>query len=144
MINLLALTASPAPSGSAPLTFQGALEAASKGISWFFDNLSPAFAWFIPALAVCIGFFVYYWLCLLPRPHSLEWIAMAEEMFPDNIFTRVDVMYSVLGHVWEQQNFKESIRRANAYLEAVADYRAGRYNPVDLLTSAVTHTSTKI
>ncbi len=79
MINLLALTASPAPSGSAPLTFQGALEAASKGISWFFDNLSPAFAWFIPALAVCIGFFVYYWLCLLPRPHSLEWIAMAEE-----------------------------------------------------------------
>lgn len=79
----------------------------------------------------------------LKLPERDEWIAMAEEMFPDNIFTRVDVMYSVLGHVWEQQNFKESIRRANAYLEAVADYRAGRYNPVDLLTSAVTHTSTK-
>ncbi len=77
MINLLALTA--APSESVPLTLQGVLDAASYGISWFFGNLSPAFAWCIPALAVCIGFFVYYWLCLRPRPHSLEWIAMAEE-----------------------------------------------------------------
>ena len=77
MINLLALTA--APSENVPLTLQGVLDAASYGISWFFGNLSPAFAWCIPALAVCVGFFVYYWLCLRPRPHSLEWIAMAEE-----------------------------------------------------------------
>lgn len=79
MINLLALTASAAPEGSAPLTLQEAWDAVVYGVSWFFGNLSPAFGWFIPALAVCIAFFVYYWVCLRPRPHSLEWIAMAEE-----------------------------------------------------------------
>ena len=81
MINVLALTASAAPEESAPLTLQGAWDAVVKGVSWFFTNLSPAFVWFIPALAVCVAFFVYYWLCLRPRPHSLEWIAMAEERF---------------------------------------------------------------
>ncbi len=79
MINCLALTASAAPEESAALTLQGAWDAVVKGVSWFFGHLSPAFAWFIPAVAVCVGFFVYYWLCLRPRPHSLEWIAMAEE-----------------------------------------------------------------
>lgn len=79
MINALALAASSAPEESAPLTFQGAWDAVVSGLSWFFNNLSPAFAWSIPALAVCIAFFVYYWLCLRPRPRSLEWIAMAEE-----------------------------------------------------------------
>lgn len=79
MINALALAVSSAPEESAPLTFQGAWDAVVSGLSWFFGNLSPAFAWFIPALAVCVAFFVYYWLCLRPRPHSLEWIAMAEE-----------------------------------------------------------------
>ena len=74
MIQALSLTA--APEASARPTLQ---EAAVKGISWFFTNLSPAFAWCIPALAVCVAFFVYYWLCLRPRPHSLEWISMAEE-----------------------------------------------------------------
>ena len=76
MMTALALTAPPE---SAPMTLRGVLEAAADGVYWFFTNLSPAFAWCIPALAVCIGFFVYYWLCLRPRPHSLEWIAMAEE-----------------------------------------------------------------
>ncbi|MCI8762789.1 MAG: hypothetical protein HFF28_08160, partial [Oscillospiraceae bacterium] len=76
MMTALALTAPPE---SAPTTLRGVLEAAADGVYWFFTNLSPAFAWCIPALAVCIGFFVYYWLCLRPRPHSLEWIAMAEE-----------------------------------------------------------------
>ncbi len=76
MMTVLALTAPPE---GAPMTLRGVLEAAADGVYWFFTNLSPAFAWCIPALAVCIGFFVYYWLCLRPRPHSLEWIAMAEE-----------------------------------------------------------------
>ncbi len=79
MMNILSLTASPAPEESAKLTLQGVWEAASKGISWFFGNLSPAFAWALLGIALCAAFFVYYWLCLRPRPHSLEWIAMAEE-----------------------------------------------------------------
>ncbi|MBD5098894.1 MAG: phospholipid carrier-dependent glycosyltransferase [Clostridiales bacterium] len=79
MINLLALTASASPGESAPLTLQGAWDAVVYGVSWFFGNLSPAFAWFILGIAVCVSFFVYYWWCLRPRPRSLEWIAMSEE-----------------------------------------------------------------
>ena len=57
----------------------GAWDAVVKGVAWFFTNLSPAFAWAVLGMLLCGGMFVYYWLCLRPRPHSLEWIAMAEE-----------------------------------------------------------------
>ena len=77
---LLALTASPAPDG-APLTVRGAFAAAKEGLAWFFSNLSPAFVWALFGLLICIAFFAYYWWCLCPRPHSLEWIAMAEERY---------------------------------------------------------------
>ena len=73
MIKLLSLTASPSP-GPEPLTW----EKVREGVSWFFTNLSPAFVWALLGLLICIAFFVYYWWCLRPRPHSLEWIAMAE------------------------------------------------------------------
>ena len=81
MTQLLALAAqpSPGPSGEARLTVGEAWDAVVYGVSWFFGNLSPAFAWAILGIAVCAAFFVYYWYCLLPRPHSLEWIAMSEE-----------------------------------------------------------------
>ena len=53
-------------------------EQVAYSLSWFFTSLSPA-ALFVPlALAVCVGFFIYYLHCLRPRPHSLEWIAMSE------------------------------------------------------------------
>lgn len=77
MINLLSLTA--APEESAPLTLQGIWDAVVSGVGWFFKNLSPAFAWALLGLTACAAFFVYYWWCLRPRPHSLEWIAMEEE-----------------------------------------------------------------
>ena len=89
MINILPLaaSASPAPEESAPLTLQGAWEAAVSGVTWFFTNLSPAFTWAILGVTLCISFFVYYWLCLRPRSRSLEWIAMAEEKGRPRRFT---------------------------------------------------------
>ena len=81
MIRLLALaaSASPAPEENATLTFQEMWDTVVYGVTWFFTNLSPAFVWAVFGLAVCGAFFGYYWFCLRPRPHSLEWIAMAEE-----------------------------------------------------------------
>ncbi len=49
------------------------------GLTWFFTNLSPAAIWAVLGIAVCVAFFVYYWWCLRPRSHSLEWVSMAEE-----------------------------------------------------------------
>ena len=77
MNNQLALTA--APEESAPLTLQGAWNAVVDGVTWFFKNLSPAFGWALLGIGACAAFFAYYWLCLRPRPRSLEWIAMREK-----------------------------------------------------------------
>jgi len=49
------------------------------GLTWFFSNLDPAVIWAVLALILCVAFFIYYWRCLRPRPHSLEWISMAEQ-----------------------------------------------------------------
>ena len=57
----------------------GIWEQIADGFTWFFGNLSPAFGWAMLAVAICAAFFVYYWLCLRPKPNSLEWIAMAEK-----------------------------------------------------------------
>ena len=76
MIRSIALTAS---AESTSLTLGAVWDQAANGVSWFFDNLSPAFVWAVFGLLICGVFFGYYWLCLRPRPHSLEWIAMAEE-----------------------------------------------------------------
>ncbi len=79
MIQSLALAASPAPSEGVPLTAGEIWDKAVYGVTWFFTNLSPAVIWAVLGIGICAAFFAYYWACLRPRPHSLEWIAMAEE-----------------------------------------------------------------
>lgn len=54
-------------------------DAVVYGVTWFFGNMAPAGIWALAGLAVVLAFFIYYWHCLKPRPHSLEWIAMAEK-----------------------------------------------------------------
>jgi len=48
------------------------------GLNSFFASISPAFIFLPVVLVICVAFFIYYWHCLRPRPHSLEWIAMSE------------------------------------------------------------------
>lgn len=78
MNGLLHAMLSAAPSGEAVEDTAAVWENIAYGLSWFFGNLSPAAVWAVVTLAICLGFFIYYWRCLKPRPHSLEWIAMAE------------------------------------------------------------------
>ncbi len=77
----------------------------ADGLTWFFTNVSPAAAWAVLGVAVCVGFFVYYWWCLKPRPHSLEWVSMAEKdagprrmtlTLPRHKLTRRDILPIVL------------------------------------------------
>ncbi len=70
---------SPTPSSGQGLSVNQVWERVTDGLSWFFGNLRPAFIWAVVGLAICLAFFVYYWLCLRPRRNSLEWIAMEEE-----------------------------------------------------------------
>ena len=56
----LHLAASPAPEGSAPPTLREIWDAAAYGVTWFFTNLSPAFAWAVIGIALCAAFFVLH------------------------------------------------------------------------------------
>lgn len=80
-MDILALTAS---SGG---TINSFFDQAASGLSWFFGSLSPAVVWAVLGIAVCAAFFVYYWWCLRPRPHSLEWVSMAEAAAEDRPMT---------------------------------------------------------
>lgn len=78
MIDLLTARLSAGSFQSAP-GFGALWEQVKYGLNWFFTGLTPASLWAVVALAICVAFFIYYWVCLRPRPHTLEWIAMAEK-----------------------------------------------------------------
>lgn len=59
-------------------------------------------------------------------PEWDEWLQMAEEWFPDSMFTRLDVEYAAFAHEWnEGKNREHALRRGERYLKALEDYRNG-------------------
>ena len=74
---------------------------------------------------------------ILNLPELQEWIALAEEYFPDSIYTKVDVQFHAAEHAWGDMDCAEIIRRGERYLKGAADYRAGRLNQTELLQSPV-------
>ncbi|MCI8526424.1 MAG: glycosyltransferase [Oscillospiraceae bacterium] len=59
-------------------------------------------------------------------PEWDEWLNMAEEWFPDSMFTRLDVEYTAFVHSWNtKKDFQEALRWGNRYLKALEDYRSG-------------------
>lgn len=59
-------------------------------------------------------------------PEKDEWIRLADEMFPDSYFIRIDVPYEIMIHSLNDQNYEECIRRGEALMEAYQDYRQGK------------------
>ena len=119
MIRLLALTA---PSESDSLTLGEVWDKAVYGVSWFFTNLSPAFVWAVFGLLICAAFFGYYWYCLRPRPHSLEWIALAEERSRPRRLT-----LTLPRHPMERRDLLPVLLLTAAYA-ATAFFRLGDFN----------------
>lgn len=68
-------------------------------------------------------------------PELDEWIARAEELFPDSIITRLDVNHTALGLCWNRGDYAECVRRGEAYFEAVKDYESGNFNIRDVTAS---------
>ncbi len=66
-------------------------------------------------------------------PELDEWIAMAEEWFPDSVFTRIDVQYLAMGQRFNKEDYLGAICRGDAYFRAMEDFKAGNYNRTDLL-----------
>lgn len=59
-------------------------------------------------------------------PEIEEWIRMAEEMFPDSCFTRMDTAFHAAAYYLEAEKFAESARWAQIGLEAHKEFREGR------------------
>lgn len=55
-----------------------------------------------------------------------KWIKRARELFPDSIFTRMDVSYFQFFTLIQQKQYAESIPVAQQYLQAIAEYREGK------------------
>lgn len=74
---------------------------------------------------------------ILNLPELREWIALAEDLFPNSIYTTIDVQFHAAEHAWGDMDCGEIIRRGERYLKGAADYRAGRLNKTELLQSPV-------
>lgn len=61
-------------------------------------------------------------------PELDDWIALAEEWFPDSMFTRIDVGYFAFGTCWNRDDFAGAIRWGEDYLRAVKAYEARDYD----------------
>lgn len=75
-------------------------------------------------------------------PELEDWIRKAEEMFPDSIFTRVEVAYFAFGHYWNTDDYPQALHWGEKYLQGVEDYHAGRFDRADLLASSLDKTDT--
>lgn len=70
-----------------------------------------------------------------------EWIRRAFEWFPHSIFVRVDVAYYALADYFDADEYAEMVRWSAVYLDALADYRAGKYDHSELLRGALEYSA---
>lgn len=62
----------------------------------------------------------------LNMPEWDEWLALAENWFPNSMFVRLDIQYAAFAHEWNAGTEREhAILRGEQYLKALEDYRNG-------------------
>lgn len=59
-------------------------------------------------------------------PEVEDWIQRAEEMFPDSLYTKIDVEYLAVTHYIAKSDYENAIKHGEIYLEGIADFRAGK------------------
>lgn len=71
-------------------------------------------------------------------PELEEWIHKAEMFFPDSLFTRIDVAYYGFSKCFNQDDYAGSAYYGEMYLQALKEYRSGKYQ-IDELQYSVIH-----
>lgn len=70
-------------------------------------------------------------------PELEEWIALAEELFPNSFYTRIDIQQTAAIHSWNAENYADCIRRGEIFLSACAEYHAGKGDQEALTYSTI-------
>lgn len=58
-------------------------------------------------------------------PERDEWLRLAEEWFPESMYIRLDVEWSMFGQSWGKEDFDDCVVRGLRFLAAMADFNAG-------------------
>lgn len=66
-----------------------------------------------------------------------EWIALAEELFPNSFYTRIDIQQTAAVHSWNAGNYADCIRRGEIFLSACEEYHAGKGDQEALTYSTI-------
>ncbi|MCI8554347.1 MAG: glycosyltransferase [Clostridiales bacterium] len=78
----------------------------------------------------------------LARTHQLpefwEWVRCAQEYFPDALATRAEINALAFWVAVDEKKYAEAVQYGEGNLRAVADYRAGKYDPTALLAASIT------
>lgn len=59
-------------------------------------------------------------------PELDKWVALAQEMFPESMYTRLDIEYALFARDWNENNYAGCVERGERFLQAMEDYRAGK------------------
>lgn len=59
-------------------------------------------------------------------PEFDEWVEMAYTMFPESMYTRLDVEYAMFVRSWNDNDYADCVERGERYLAAMEDFRAGK------------------
>lgn len=68
-------------------------------------------------------------------PELDEWIAKAERLFPDSLFTRIDVAGIAAMRSWQKKNYTSCIHWSECYLTAMEELHSGKGDRGDLVLS---------
>lgn len=74
-------------------------------------------------------------------PELDEWLQMAEEWFPNSIYTKIDVEYIAAGINWNRGNYDACIHHAGIYFNGISEFESKSFNLVEALTNAVAMSS---
>ena len=77
----------------------------------------------------------------LNLPEFDAWVQRARELFPKALHIRLDVEYVVSFDCWEKKDYSGCVEAGERSLAALADFRAGRCDPLTLAISALQKTT---
>ncbi len=88
-----------------------------------------------------VGSVIYRWAVTLGYyshlPEFDEWVARAWELFPNSMFTKIDVSYIQFQAYFKEGKYSEAISCGKEYLKALKDYREFKHFSADIMCSSL-------